>query len=61
MTEDELIKKLFNRLESMDDSMQYIFDSLIECWSTAKMALFVAYCKNREVLLNKNEQKAEKL
>ncbi len=57
MIEDELVKKLFDRLDNMDDSIGYIFDSLIEYWATAKMALFVAFCKNREVLLKDTEQK----
>ena len=57
MIEDELVKKLYRRLEGLDDSMCYTFDSLIEYWATVKMALFVAFCKNKEVLLNDKEQK----
>lgn len=57
MTEDELVKKIYNKLDNMDDSFGYIFDSLIEYWATAKMALFVAFCKNRDILINDKEQK----
>lgn len=56
MTEDELVKKLFQKLENMDDGIGDIFDSLIEYWATVKMAMFVTFCKNREVLLNDKEQ-----
>lgn len=61
MTEDELVKKLFRKLENMDDSFGYIFDSLIEYWTTAKMALFIAYCKNSEVLSNKAGEQIKKV
>lgn len=56
MTEDELVRKLYNKLENMDDGMGYIFDSLIEYWAVTKMALFVTFCKNREILLKKEEK-----
>lgn len=56
MIEDELVKKLYNKLDNMDESLGSIFDTLIEYWATAKMALFVAFCKNRELLLNDKEQ-----
>ncbi len=55
MYKDELKRKLFNKLESTDDSMGYIFDALIENWATVKMALYIYYFENREVLSKPDE------
>lgn len=55
MENNEFKRKIFNRLDNMDENMDYIFNALIEHWSTVKMVLYFYYCENQDVLSKSNK------